>query len=160
MEKLVDSLSQFSRREQTVIFITALAVILYVLWAALLAPLKHKRDALLLTTINTQQSLGRVQMMAHQLELLAQLSSQAALANENVNGLIDASLRENGMTLSSLSQGAGGEVRVRIDKASAEPLMPWLYDLESKYHLTIRELSITASNDPGVVSVNLRIIKP
>jgi len=160
MDKLLASLSQFNRREQTTLLIGALLVALYLLWIAVLSPLTNKREQLIKTTTSTQQSLGRVQVLARQFEQLAQQSNQASVAGDNLSGLIDASLRDNGMTMSSFIPGTNGEVRVRIDKVATEPLMQWLYDLESKYHIAIRELSITASNDPGQVSINLRLVKP
>lgn len=160
MDKLLASLSQFNRREQTTLLIGALLVALYIVWIAVLSPLNSKREQLIKTTTSTQQSLGRVQVLARQFEQLAQQSNQANLANDNLSGLIDTSLRDNGMTMSSFIPGTNGEVRVRIDKVATEPLMQWLYDLESKYHIAIRELSITASNDPGQVSINLRLVKP
>ncbi len=160
MDKLLASLSQFNRREQTTLLIGALLVALYLLWMVLLSPLNAKREQLIKITTSTQQSLGRVQVLARQLEQLAQQSNQSSLANDNLSGLIDTSLRDNGMTMSSFIPGTNGEVRVRIDKVATEPLMQWLYDLESKYHIAIRELSITASNDPGQVSINLRLVKP
>lgn len=159
MEKLLSSLSQFNRREQMTLLIGAVLITVYILWLAVLSPLKHKRDSLLKTTTATELSLGKVQLLARQFEVLAQQSNQAS-AGGDISGLIDSSLRDNGMTMSSFTPGAGGEVRVRIDKAASEPLMQWLYDLEVKYHIGIRELSITASNDPGQVSINLRLIKP
>ncbi len=160
MDKLLASLSQFNRREQTTLLIGALLVALYLLWIAVLSPLNNKREQLIKTTTSTQQSLGRVQVLVRQFEQLAQQSNQSSMAGDNLSGLIDASLRDNGMTMSSFIPGTNGEVRVRIDKVATEPLMQWLYDLESKYHIAIRELSITASNDPGQVSINLRLVKP
>lgn len=160
MDKLLASLSQFNRREQTALLIGALLVALYIVWIAILSPLNNKREQLIKMTTSTQQSLGRVQVLARQLEQLAQQSNQSSLGNDNLSGLIDTSLRDNGMTMSSFIPGTNGEVRVRIDKVATEPLMQWLYDLESKYHIAIRELSITASNDPGQVSINLRLVKP
>lgn len=159
MEKLLSSLSQFNRREQAALLGGALLVALLVLWLVLLSPLNHKRDLLLQTTTGNQQALGRVQLLASQLQNLGRQSNQAA-ASGDISGLIDASLRDNGMTMSSFIPGTGGEVRVRIDKVASEPAMQWLYDLETKYHIAIRELSITATNDPGQVSINLRLVKP
>jgi len=160
MDKLLNTLSQFNRREQTALLIVALLIAFYLLWIAVLSPLNHRRDQLIKATTAAQQSLGRVQVLARQFELLAQQSNQASVAGDNLSGLIDASLRDNGMSMSSFIPGTNGEVRVRIDKVASEPLMQWLYDLEAKYHIAIRELSITASNDPGQVSINLRLVKP
>ena len=158
MEKLLSSLSQFNRREQLMLLAGGVLITAYILWLAILAPLQNKRDSLLSTTTNTEQSLGKVQVLARQFEVLAQQSSQANEGSD-ISGLIDTSLRENGVTMTSFTPGAGGEVRVRVDKISAELVMQWLYDLETKYHLAIREFSITSSNDPGLVSINVRLVK-
>jgi general secretion pathway protein M len=158
MEKLLSSLSQFNRREQMMILAGGVLVAVYILWLALLAPLQNKRDTLLKTTTATEQSLGRVQILARQFEALAQQSNQANEGSD-ISGLIDASLRDNGVTMTSFTPGAGGEVRVRVDKITAEVVMQWLYDLETKHHLGVREFSITSSNDPGLVAINVRLIK-
>lgn len=163
MEKLVSSLtqtlSQYNRREQMMLLAGALLIAIYILWLAVLSPLKHKRDSLLQTTTATQQSLGKVQLLARQYEVLSQQSNQAANSGD-ISGLLDTSLRDNGITMTSFTPSASGEVRVRVDRIASDVLMQWLYDLEAKYHIAIRELSITASNDPGQVSVNLRLLKP
>lgn len=159
MEKLLASLSQFNRREQMTLLIGALIIASYLLWLAVLSPLKNKRDLMLKTTTATEQSLGKVQLLARQYEVLSQQSNQAN-ASSDISGLIDASLRDNGMVMSSFTPGAGGEVRVRIDKVTSELMLQWLYDLEVKYHIVIREFSVTAGNDPGLVSINLRLVKP
>lgn len=158
MKKLLDSLAQFNRREQTIMLVGALLLVLYIFWMLALAPLQKKRDRLLNANVASEQSLGRVQLLVNQLQNLSQ-QSQAGAGDDNINGIINASLQENGLAMSSFTPSAGGEVRVRIDKASSEPLMQWLYDLETRHHIGIRELNIAASNDPGQVSVTLRLLK-
>lgn len=159
MEKLLHSFSQFNRREQMVLLLCGLFVVFYLLWILLLSPLQQKRDNLLVTNTNIEQSLGRVQLLVRQIEGLQQ-TAQASGSGGDISGLIDTSLRENSLTMSGFQPAAAGEVRVRIDKANSESLMQWLYELESKYHISIRELSITSSNDPGQVAVNVRLLKP
>ena len=159
MKKILDSISQFNRREQTLLFAGALLILLYLLWLLLLAPLQHKRDKLISANLATEASLGRVQLLASQLQNLSQQSAQAGGDSDNINGVINASLGENGLAMSNFTPGGGGEVRVRIDKANSEALMQWLYDLENKHHIAIHELNISAANDPGQVAVTLRMAK-
>lgn len=159
MEKLLTFLSQYNRREQIALLVGGLLIGVYVIWLAVLSPMKHKRDMLLQTTTATQQSLGKVQLLARQYEVLSKQSNLSSSGGD-ISGMLDASLRDNGITMTSFTPGAGGEVRVRIDRMASDVLMQWLYDLETKYHIAIRELSITASNDAGQVSVNLRLAKP
>ena len=158
MDKLFATLSKFSRRDQTIMIFGALIVFLYILWIALISPLQGKRDRLLETNVATQQSLGRVQLLAGQIQSQGQ-AAQTGGDGGNISGLIDTTLRDNGMSMSGFQPGAGGEVRVRIDKTSSQALLQWLYDLEVKNQVGIRELSITASTDPGQVAVNVRLLK-
>lgn len=160
MDKLLASLSKFNRREQTILLVGALAIALYLIWLVILSPLQKKREALLLTNTATEQSLGRVRLLARQIEVQSQQSTQSGGSNENVIGVIDASLRNNGLTMGSLVPGAAGEVRVGITKANSEAVMQWLYDLEIKDHMVIRDLNLTTSTEPGQVAVSIRLIKP
>src|SRR5690606_14069472 len=100
---------------------------------------------------------GRVQILAAQIQQLR--SEGNASAGENINGLIDSSLRANGLQMSGLQPGSNGEVRVRLDRASYQPLMQWLYELEYKQGITVTDLSLASTNDPGQVTVNLRLQK-
>jgi len=159
MEKLLSSLSKFNRTEQMAILAGVLLLVLVLVWLIIIAPLSHKRDLLLVSTNANQLSLGKVQLLASQYDILNKQSSQSGNGGD-LSGVIDASMRESGMNMSSFTPGAGGEARIRVDKVSSEVLMQWLFDLESKYHVIIRELSITSTNDVGQVSVNLRLAKP
>ena len=160
MEKLLNSFSQFNRREQITILVGGVLLAFYLVWMIVISPLQTKRQNLLTTNTSAQLALGRVQLLARQVQSQMQAGGQTSGSSENISGLIDSSLREVGLSMSSLVPGAAGEVRVRIDKASSESLMQWLYDLEVKHQVSIRELSITASNDPGQVAVNVRLLKP
>ena len=160
MNEMLAYLSKFNRREQTLLLAGGLVVAFYLLWVLVLHSLQHKRDTLIASTVATEQALGRVQLLARQLETIGSGASQAAANGADINGLINASLQENGLAMSSFIPGAGGEVRVRIDKAASEPLMQWLYDIEVKHHLSVKELSMSATNEPGQVSVNIRLVKP
>ncbi len=159
MEKLLSSLSQFNRREQTILLVGALLIAFGIIWFALISPLSGKRDKLIKSTAALEQTLGRVQLLKAQLQMLGQQSNQSS-GGDNIMSLVNSSLGENGMALTSINPGAGGEVRVRIDKASSESLMQWLYDLETKHHISVRELSINATNELGQVSTNVRLVKP
>lgn len=157
MNQLLNLLNKYNRREQMLILGCAVVLVLYLIWLVVLTPIQKKRDQLHQANTATTQTLGRVQILAAQIE---QLRSQgSANANENINGLIDSSLRANGLQMSGLQPGANGEVRVRLDRAAYQPLMQWLYEMEYKQGILVTDLSLAATNDPGQVTVNLRLQK-
>lgn len=157
MNQILNFLNKYNRREQMLILGCGIAVVLYLVWLLLLTPIQKKRDQLHQANVSSTQTLGRVQILAAQIEQLRAQGS--ANSGENINGLIDSSLRENGLQMSNLQPGSNGEVRVRLDRAAYEPLMQWLYEMEYKQGINVTDLSLTATNDPGQVSVNLRLQK-
>lgn len=160
MNQLLNSLSRFNRQEQIILLVGAVVFSILLIWMLLLSPLQGKQDRLLAINNASVQSLGRVQLLVRQVENLSRESMQTSTGSEDLSGLINSSLSENGLTMTGLQPGAGGEARVRIDKASSEALLQWLFVLENKHHITIRDLTITATNAPGQVAVNIRLLKP
>lgn len=159
MNELLAHFSRFNRREQTTMLVGGIALALYLFWIVVLSPLQAQRDNQLLANTSTTQSLGRVQMLAAQ---ILQARGQGALASgggENISRLIDASLQANGLSMSGFQPGTAGEVRVRLDRASFESLLQWLYDVEFKHNILVRDLSVASTNDPGQVTVNIRMQK-
>jgi general secretion pathway protein M len=157
MNQVLNFLNKYNRRDQMLILGCGLAVVLYLLWLMVLTPIQNKRDQLLAANIASTQTLGRVQIVAAQIQ--QSRNAGAADSNENINGMIDSTLRANGLSMTNLQPGANGEVRVRLDRAAYGPLMQWLYEIEFKQGVTVSDLSIAATNDPGQVSVNLRLQK-
>lgn len=159
MNELLAHFSRFNRREQTTMLVGGIAVLLYVFWIAVLAPLQAKRDNQVLANTTTTQSLGRVKLLAAQIQQSRNQGGQAAGSGENISRLIDASLRANNLSMSGFQPGTAGEVRVRLDRAPFESLMQWLYDVEYKHNIAVRDLSIASTNEPGQVTVNIRMQK-
>lgn len=157
MNQLLNFLNKYSRRDQMLILGCGLAVALYLLWLLVLTPIQNKRDQLLAANVASTQTLGRVQIVAAQIQQAR--NAGASASTENLSGLIDSTLTANGLSMSNLQPGANGEARVRLDRAAYEPLMQWLYEIEFKQGITVSDLSIATTNDPGQVTVTLRLQK-
>ena len=157
MNQLLNFLNKYNRREQMLILGCGLAVALYLLWLLVLTPIQNKRDQLLAANVASTQTLGRVQIVAAQIQQAR--NAGASANNDNISGLIDTTLRANGLSMSVFNPGANGEARVRLDRAGYGPLMQWLYEIEFKQGITVSDLSIGSTNDPGQVTVNLRLQK-
>lgn len=159
MEKLFTLLSRYNRREQTALLICGLAVFGFLLWTLLLNPLANKREAQLQANTSATQSLGRVKILAARLEQARNQGDNSSQSGETMGQLVYASLDANGISISQFQPGTAGEARVRLDKVAYEPLMQWLYDLEATHQVVVREFSLVGTNDPGLVSVNIRLLK-
>jgi len=157
MNQLLNFLNKYNRREQMLILGCGLVVLVYLLWLLVLAPIQNKRDQLFAANTASTATLGRVQVVVAQLQQMQ--SRGASSGDENISGLIDTTLRANGLSMSGFQPGSNGEARVRLDRAAYQPLMQWLYELEFKQGITVSDLSIASTNDPGQVTVNLRLQK-
>ncbi|HSX52579.1 MAG TPA: type II secretion system protein M [Cellvibrio sp.] len=157
MNQLLNFLNKYNRRDQMLILGCGLVVVLYLLWLMVLTPIQNKRDQLLAANVASTQTLGRVQIVAAQIQQSREAG--ATVSNDNLSSLVDSSLRANGLSMSGFQPGANGEARVRLDRAAYGPLMQWLYEIEFKQGITVSDLSIAATNDPGQVTVNLRLQK-
>ena len=159
MNRLFELLSQYNRREQTILLAGALAVALYLLWMAVISPLQAKRDQQLTTNAATAAALGRVELLALKVKKAKSESQTTGGSDTNISQLIDTSLQAVGLSMSGFQPGTRGEVRVRLDNVSYEPLMQWLYDLEYKHDVSIRDLSLASTTQPGLVTTNIRLRK-
>jgi general secretion pathway protein M len=157
MNQLLNFLNKYNRRDQMLILGCALLVVLYLLYLMVLTPIQNKRDQLLAANIASTQTLGRVQIVAAQIQ--QSRSAGETVSNDNINGMIDSTLRANGLIMSNLQPGANGEVRLRLERAAYGPLMQWLYEIEFKQGIKVSDVSIVATNDPGQVTVTLRLQK-
>lgn len=157
LNQLLNSLNKYSRHEQMLILGCALAVAFYLFWLLIITPIQNKRDQLLAANITSTQTLGRVQVAAAQIQQFR--TAGVSGSSENISGLIDSTLRANGLSMSGFQPGSNGEARVRLDRAAYGPLMQWLHDIEFKQGITVSDLSISSTNDPGQVTVNLRLYK-
>lgn len=159
MTRFFEFLSRYNRREQTMLLVGGLAICLYLLWKVLLVPMQDWRDQQLQNNASATQALGRVKILSARLEQYRSAAEGAGQQDANISRLIDASLQDNGLSMSGFQPGTGGEVRVRFDQVPYERLMQWLYDIEYQHDIGVTDLSMAATSEQGLVTVNIRLQK-
>ena len=75
----------------------------------------------------------------------------------NLSRVIDTSLSAAGLAMSGFQPGTGGEARVRFDQVPYERFIQWLHDLEYRYGISVVDMTIAATNEQGMVTVNIRL---
>ncbi len=133
-----------------------LALTLYLLYMMLLSPLGAARDSLVQQNQGVAQSLQRVDVMVSQ---ILQLRDSGAASNNrrNLTTLINRSTDQLDLPVSRLQPNSRGEVQVRLEGASFDDLLSWLYQMEYRENLLVRELSITQGGDTGRVNATVRL---
>ncbi|MGD8175128.1 type II secretion system protein GspM [Marinimicrobium sp. ARAG 43.8] len=157
MKAFFDWLDRYNRREQTILLIGGVAVVLYILWKALLVPLADWRDSQARTNVSTSQSLGRVELLAAQLEQARRQAQQGGNGGSNLSALVDSSLRANNLSMSGFQPGTGGQVRVRLDEVPYDRFMQWLHDMEYQHGVSVVDFSMAGTSEQGRVTVNIRL---
>lgn len=153
MKNWFDSLTQ---REQLSLLVMGLALALYLVYMMLLSPLGTARDNLVQQNRGVSESLQRVDVMVSQ---ILQLRDSGAASNNrrNLTTLINRSTDQLGLPVSRLQPNSRGEVQVRLEGASFDDLLSWLYQMEYRQSLLVREISITQGGDTGRVNATVRL---
>lgn len=159
MKTVFDWLSRYNRREQTILLMGGLAVLLYLLWIVVLVPVTDWRERQLNANQAVNQSLGRVELLAAQIERARSQAREGNTSNSNLSALVDSSLRANNLSMSGFQPGTGGQVRVRLDEVPYDRFIQWLYDMEYQHGVTVVDFSMAGTSEQGRVTVNIRLQK-
>lgn len=159
MKPVFDWLSRYNRREQTILLVGGVAVALYLLWKAVLVPVADWREQQLNANQAVNQSLGRVELLAAQIERARSQEQEGSTNDTNLSALVDNSLRDNNLSMSGFQPGTGGQVRVRLDEVPYDRFIQWLYDMEYQYGVSVVDFSMAGTSEQGRVTVNIRLQK-
>jgi general secretion pathway protein M len=151
-----DWYAQLNQREQLSVLVLGLAVLLYVLYMFIWSPLDEKRSALTEQNRSLTSSLTSVDAMVSEV-LRLRKTGVSATAGRNLTVLINQSTRSRQISVSRLQPNSRGELQVRLENAAFDDLLGWLYDMEYKEGLLIREVSITEGGGVGRVNATVRI---
>lgn len=147
---------QFDQREQLSLLILGLVVFVYLLYMLVWSPLDARRDALAQQNQAVSASLTRVDAMVS--ELLQMRESGATRGTRrNLMTVINESTGRLELPVSRLQPNSRGEIQVRLESASFDDFLGWLYEMEYKEGLLVREVSITQTGAVGRINATVRI---
>ncbi|TQV82507.1 type II secretion system protein M [Exilibacterium tricleocarpae] len=149
---------QRDRREQLILAIGAVCLLIFLLWSVVLQPLQKAREEQARTNVIAAEKLARVQELAAELQ---QRSRTAAVPRSrgSIADLVDQTLRKHGLQMQGFQPSSSGEVKLRLDGAPFNNFMHWIHELESQHSVQVRELSVVTGNVAGEVVANVRLFK-
>lgn len=153
MNKWYSSLNQ---REQLSLLLLSGAVGIYLLYMLLWSPLASSRDDMILRNEGVAASLIRVDAMVSEVLLLRD-SGVGSTSKRNLTSLINQSTSRMNLQLSRLQPNSRGELQVRLENASFDDILAWLYEMEYTQGLLVREVSLTQSGSAGRVNASIRL---
>jgi len=149
---------RFNRREQIILLWGALAVMLYLLWQLVLAPIQQMTQMQIERNKSLAITVAQVQTLATTL-LTSEAPKKTSKKGGSIAELVDRTLGAHGLRMSGFNPGSNGEVRLRLDSVSFSGLSRWLHELEFKHAVQVRELSMNLTSTPGLITVNVRLRK-
>ena len=147
---------QLNQREQLSLLALGLALALYLLYMLVWSPLDSARDSLARQNEGVAESLQRVDAMVSEINLLRESGARPGV-RRNLTSLINQSTGALALPVSRLQPNSRGEIQVRLENASFDDLLTWLYQMEYREGLLVREVSITQSGSVGRVNATVRI---
>jgi general secretion pathway protein M len=151
-----DWLSQLSQRDQMSLLALAIALALYLLYVFVWSPLDARRDELAMQNSAIAASRVRVDAMVSELLQLRQSGNKAG-AQRNLTTVINASTSRLQLPVIRLQPNSRGEIQVRVENATFDDVLQWLYEMEYKEGLLVQEVSLTQTGTVGRVNVTVRI---
>ena len=148
--------SQNSVRDQFAMVILGFCFGLFILYVGILKPFQTKRDTQLQVNESARASLGRVREMA----ALYKNQGNAAAAQtsgRSIVEIVDTSLRANSLRLTSMRPSGMNDVQLRMDQVRFNDLLVWLAEMEVNEGMQVKDLSVSTTDNPGIVSVNIRL---
>ena len=152
-----------SRRDQWLLLLCGGFVLVSLIYLFVLAPFQEQLRQASGQTQLLHNSLKQVQRLSSELKQLKQLKRQPTATTKapviNLAELVDRSLRSHGLAMGGFQPGEEGHAQLRLDNVAYSNLLRWLYDLEVRHQLVIKELSLVKTSTAGVVSANIRLHK-
>ena len=153
MNKWYSSLNQ---REQISLLLLSAVVGIYLLYMLLWSPLASARDDMIVRNKGVAASLTRVDALVSEVRLLRQ-SGVGNTSKRNLTSLINQSTSRMNLQVSRLQPNSRGELQVRLENASFDDILAWLYQMEYSQGLLVREVSLTQSGSAGRVNASIRL---
>ena len=148
--------SRFNPREQLSLLLLSAAVVCYLLYFLVWAPIESKREEMAVRNRGAVEVLQRVDAMVSEVMRLRD-SGQAVSQKRNLTSVINQSTRNLQLPVSRLQPNSRGEIQVRLENAVFDDFLSWLHDMEYNQGLLVREVSITQAGTVGRINASVRI---
>ena len=155
MKSVLEWFQRYNEREQAYLLAAAAAILLYVLFMGVWKPIAQMRDDMALRNAATEESLSRVQAMASELKQLK--ASGDGPRNRNMNQLINATTAEVGIRPSRIQPNSRGEPQIRFENVGFKELLRWLYRIEYREGIAVKEVAINQGDRGGLVKATIRL---
>lgn len=158
MDAMKEWWSQASSRDQLALVFGGGFLVLYVLYMGVLKPVQNMRIKEETKNNALRNSLENVRSLAAQVVAQKQTSGESSRRG-SIENIVQQTVSAKGLQVASMSASGKDGVRMRFDEANFAKVLQWLYEMEVTHSYRIKDLSVAAGANQGMVSVNLRLHK-
>lgn len=141
-----------SHREQIMLAIMALAILLFVGWYAVLVPLNGAVDA-------SETRLTKAGEQFAQLDAAARSGGLPVTSGQPLQAVVDASAAAAGLTIERRREEADGRLTVWLAGADPGLMMGWLTSLARAQGIAVSEMTASRT-DGGLLEVQITLGRP
>lgn len=158
MERLnLDWFHELERREQWLLIIGGLAVILYLFYILLWRPLAARNASLVERNVTASETVAWMQSSADAVKNSGNTKAPAA-SGKTLSQVLNASVANKGLRFSRFQPRGDDRAQVWFENADFSAVFLWLNDLQAQ-NVSVSNASITSSAGNGLVSVSLQLQK-
>ena len=152
MNAILEWYEQLSDRDQLAVNIALPIVLLLLIIFAIIMPVNS-----LVSDMEQEVKSNRSAVVLLQ-QQVPQSSSKSSKSFSSLPNLITSTSRQFGFQLDRYEEKKGGEINVWFDSISFDKMMQWLAQLENDYGVTSSYISVSQTNEVGIVRANVRLI--
>jgi general secretion pathway protein M len=144
-------------REQRMVAIGSVVVVVLLIWGLVIAPLGSATDATRSRVESKRSLLSFIQAASGELAAAGDMPVQPDLSAESLVVVVDRSLRQAGLGRSLTRNQPMGEdgIRLRLENAQFDVLARWLADIHARSGMAIESAAFDRSQDTGLVNASL-----
>ncbi len=146
------------QREQWMVLLCTVAVVLYVFYMFFLRPLHAENDSLRERNITAAQSLQWMKSSAAALKQQATASPVKPQNHQSIAQLLNPTASKYGLKFTRFQPRGNDKAQVWFESANFPQLFAWLQALEGQ-NVSANNVSISSTNQPGLVSASIQLLK-
>ena len=157
ISEIKETIAALDKRDQIMLGVLVIALVLYVLVGQIWLGLKDDRDLL------AQRVAANDKLITWMEPAVATINNFKGTGNRSSKNLSLSQLAQQAAKSSNLTmsrfQPKGNEAQVWLDKVPFEDVLSFLSTLEQQYSVNMQSVAINTANTPGVVNARVKFIK-
>lgn len=157
MKEILANLSSSERRTLAIAAVVSSILLLYV---AMWKPVFSSAETLRQQLVTEKETLSWMRVASQEINVLQGGNSVVVdRGGRSLLSIVDQAARNNklGLALKRVEPKGENEVRVRLEQASFNDVARWLSQLQNKYGISVKTITVDRQNASGIANVNLML---